>query len=169
MSIGLDLLISFDPGGKSTSIKNKHNTGIVAIHNIDYTQREPTFDIAFSALVSFDDRYKIFDLLQKYELYIAHIIIEDFLLRENKTNEQINSRFETVKVIERITVYAEQLALDHKITMQQSGLRLSAQAPTGVHLAALGHNKHLEAAYRHARYFIFMHRKRANPESENLL
>lgn len=139
------MIISFDPG---------YSTGIVAATEINYKTRE--FKISGKAIVLFPDRHKLQDILIKHIDVIEALVVEDFLLFPNKAAEQSYSRFEPVKVIERIQIYAEQLGLADKIVMQQPSERLNAAKPTGIHLAALGANRHLEAAYRHLRYYIFM-------------
>lgn len=139
------MIISFDPGG---------NTGIVLASEIDYQARE--FKIIGKSVVNFQQRATILDILTKYADQLDVIIIEDFRLFPDKAASQAYSEFIPVKVIERITVYAELLAIADKIVMQQPAQRLSAKGFPPDHQVALGSNRHLYAAYQHLRYYIFM-------------
>lgn len=145
------MIISFDPG---------ISTGIVLADDINYQTRE--FRIVGKGVLMYPERAKILDMLTRYADRLEAIIVEDFLLYRDQAMAQVNSRFETVKVIERIQVYAEQLAIDHLIKMQLPALRRSASVPKGDHRAALGNNRHTDAAYQHLRYYIFMQKHSGN-------
>ncbi len=146
-------IISFDPG---------ISTGIVVAKNIDYIQR--SFEITAKGILMFDNRATILAMLTKYKDTLEAIIVEDFMLFPSKASAQSYSRFETVKVIERITVYAEQLEIAHLIVMQKPAQRKSANGFPIEHQTALGHNRHLYAAYQHLRFYVFMHK--VNKHSE---
>lgn len=147
----MSTIISFDPG---------YSTGVIIANNVDYTQR--TYDLIAARIVMFPDRAWLNTLLLHYWRDLERIVIEDFLLFEDKALAQTGSRFEATKVIERITVYAEQLNIADKIKMQAPDLRLNARGMPADHLAFLTSvapdpkvRRHLIAAYQHLRYYIF--------------
>lgn len=152
------MIISFDPG---------YSTGIALINNVNYAER--TYDLSTCGVVMFPDRAKLATLLKRYSEQLEQIVIEDFLLFEHKALAQIGSRFEAVKVIERITVYAEQLGLANRITMQipalkDQVLRNGNRTMPKAHYQTIQqlperHRPHVISAYRHARYFIWTHKQ----------
>lgn len=157
------MIIAFDPG---------LSTGVVGGINVDYAERQ--YKLIIARVIPFAERTQIAKLLDPASWIVAEqwkepieaIIIEDFMLYADKANAQINSRFETVKVIERITVYAEQLGLADKIIMQPAGLRLSAKGMQLEHRDTIAPNRHLTAAYQHLRYYLFMESQRRKRASE---
>ncbi len=137
------MIISFDPG---------EHIGIVLADNIDLTI--PSFDIRAAEMIMYPDRKLIMPILTRYANQLETIIIEDFKLFASKAQHQIGSRFETVKVIERITVYCEELGLADKIVMPEASLQQRVSIPDTV-LAQLNYNRHLVSAYKHLRYYVF--------------
>lgn len=152
------MIISFDPG---------YSTGIALINNVNYAKRE--YDLFRCGVLMFPERAHIATLLKRYSEQLDVIIIEDFLLFEDKALSQVGSRFEPVKVIERITVYCEQLGLADRIivqpptfqkrtlmrgdhTMPAEHYRMIQQLPTK-------QRPHATSAYKHARYYIWTHKK----------
>lgn len=146
----MDTIISFDPGLA---------TGVVVAINVDYSKR--VYDLGASGVVQYAERSKIFRILERWQPQV--IIIEDFKLNPALASAQSWSKFETVKVIERITVYAEQLELANRIAMQDPHLRHSAKTIQPDHIATIKPNRHLTAAYAHLRYFVFMHKQKEQP------
>lgn len=150
-------ILSIDPGPK--------HTAILLIDEIDYSNT--TFRIAAKTVTTFEHRSKLYRVFEKYANQLDAIILEDFKLQPSKANAQAYSRFETVKIIERITAQLEALDLTHLLVMQQPGERYSATAITVEHRTALttgvarAEHSHLYAAYQHARYYISMGRKRS--------
>lgn len=141
------MIISFDPGG---------TTGVVLADNVNFKLRE--FDITGKALIKFADRAMIYEVLALRTSALKAVIIENFRLFPDKAAQQAYSTFEAVKVIERITVYCEQLGLDDRIVIQEPAMRKSASNYPDAHRRALGNNRHLYAAYQHLRYYVFMHK-----------
>jgi hypothetical protein len=92
---------------------------------------------------------------ERWSAPIDAIVIEDFLLFKDKALDQVGSRFEAVKVIERIFVYAEQMGVADKIVMQLPAMRLSAKGIPDEHKPIINRSRHLVAAYQHLRYYIF--------------
>jgi len=146
------MIISIDPG---------IHIGIVIANGVDYRAR--TYDLYSAGIIMFTDRAKLLNLLRKHEDHLEALVIEDFLLFEHKALDQIGSRFETVKVIERLTLYAEQLGIEDKIKMQEPAFRSRATVMPDQHLAFLRaatasepkNFKHLRAAYQHLRAYVF--------------
>lgn len=150
-----NVIISVDPG---------YATGVVIARNIDYTKR--TYDLVDGFIVSFPDRAKLEVKLAQHRIWLNTLVIEDFLLFESKALAQSGSRFEATKIIERLTVYAEQLDIADRIKMQEPGLRLSAKGMPTEHLAKLCEfapdpkdRRHLISAYQHLRYYVFWQSK----------
>lgn len=141
-------MISFDPG---------IHIGIVSAVNINYSKR--TYDLGpINEVLMFPDRYKLMGILARNADQLEAIIVENFRLFPNKAQAQSYSEFETVKVIERIQVYCEQLEIAHMITMQEPSVRHSAKGMPDEHAKVLKHDRHLTAAYQHLRFYIFMHK-----------
>lgn len=143
----IHLIISFDPG---------ISTGVVTATNVNYITR--TYDLGPCAVVMYPDRHLIMEILARNADQLEQIIIENFRLFPNKAQAQSYSEFEAVKVIERITVYCEQLELAHLVTMQEPSVRLSAKGMPEDHAKIIRPNRHLTAAYQHCRFYIFMHK-----------
>lgn len=139
------MIASFDPG---------ITTAVVTATNVDYAAR--TYDLGECGLVLYDDRAKLLHWLDIRKYDLEAIVIEDFKLFAQRAQSQINSRFETVRVIERIVVYAEQCGLGSKVVMQDPHLRLRARGMPQPHAQQLKNNRHLVAAYQHLRYYVFM-------------
>lgn len=140
------MIIAFDPG---------YHTGIVAAYNVNYQTR--SYDLARCSVVEYPVRAHVQDWLSpsNWAEPIEAIIIEDFLLYKDKALAQTGSRFEAVKVIERITMCAELAGLESKIVMQLPAIRLSAKGMPPEHAKIIAPNRHLTAAYQHLRYYIF--------------
>jgi hypothetical protein len=105
-------------------------------------------------MIMYPDRKLIKPILTRYASQLETIIIEDFTLFASKAQHQIGSRFETVKVIERITVYAEELGLAERIVMQSPAMQQRVKIPDQA-LQQLNYNRHLVSAYTHLRYYVF--------------
>lgn len=148
----MNSILSIDPGPK--------HTAVILIDNIDYVTT--TFNIAAKSIIQYPQRAKLLGVFERYKDQLDAIILEDFRLQPSKAQAQSYSRFETVKIIERITYQLESLALTHLLVMQQPGERYSATVFPPEHKQALYGNvdrkeqPHLYAAYQHARYFINM-------------
>lgn len=148
------MFIAIDPGGVHTAVLCADNVHYGA--NID----EFTFELCHKQMILFKERSTLETLLDVLSAdLLDRIIIEDFKLQERKASDQINSRFETVKVIERITVACERLGLTHLIKIQQPSQRHSARHcppahDTFLHSGAGNDFKHYYAAYQHLRYYL---------------
>ena len=149
----MSIIISIDPG--------EHTVMLVA-HNIDYAST--SYDLLHAQLFLFNERQNIFGILRIFESthYIDAVVIEDFMLFKSKANNQVGSRFETVKVIERITYDCERLGLNDRIVMQSPQLRNNAKGMPEAHYEWLRKQQpdprlrvHYIAAYRHLRYYVF--------------
>lgn len=137
------MILSIDPG---------INIGMVLGTDIDLIT--PDFSIARAGVIMYPNRAQLKPILARYRAQLTAIVLEDFKLFPHKAVDQIGSRFETVKVIERVTVYCEELGLDHLITMQPSSAQQRVKVPDDVP-AQLGYNRHLLSAYKHLRYYLF--------------
>jgi hypothetical protein len=148
----MNSVISIDPGPA--------HTAVLLIDDIDYSAL--TFRIAAKTMLTFKDRSKLYRVFERYAAQLDAIVLEDFKLQPSKAQAQSYSRFETVKIIERITYQLECLDLTHLLVMQQPGQRKSANGITPEHRAALTtdvplkERDHYYAAYQHARYYIAM-------------
>lgn len=152
---GTTLWISIDPGGV--------HTAVLCADNVHYgaTVDDFSFDLVSKCMFRFEQRKDIVRYINCFtETYrTQRIIIEDFKLQERKASDQINSRFETVKVIERITVACERLGLTHLIKIQQPMERLSVKTCPPAHDAFLHDDagsdyRHYWASYQHLRYYL---------------
>lgn len=151
-------IIAIDPG---------KTTGLVVASNVNY--QAETYELNTAVQIPWDQRadlYQWLAVLHNSSLGLTRdldaIVIEDFVLYANKAKDQINSRFPSVSVIERVTVYAEQLGCANKIKMQMAGLRKSVLIPEE-HYAILKRQQHAIAAYQHLRYY-FLSTARAKPK-----
>lgn len=144
----MSTIIALDPG---------LTTGIVVVNNIDYATCEYQLE-GYKAL-PFKDRAKLLILLKQYDDLDA-IVMENFLLYPDQRTQQAQtySDFPSVKVIERVTVYAEQLGIADKIVLQMASLRKNVQIPTDHYKELAHYSKHCVDAYRHARYYIRVNR-----------
>ncbi len=149
-------LLTIDPGPA--------HTAVVLFDNINYN--ELSFRVAAKTVLTFKDRSKLYGVFEKYRDQLDAIILEDFKLQPSKAQAQSYSRFETVKIIERITMQLEALDLTHLLVIQQPGQRYSANGITAEHRQALTtgaplkERDHYYAAYQHGRYFIAMSKGR---------
>lgn len=154
----MNSILCIDPGPA--------HTAVLLLDEIDYSSL--TFRIAAKTVLTFKDRSKLYRIFERYALQLDAIVLEDFKLNPNKAMAQSYSRFETVKIIERITYQLEVLALTHLLVIQQPGERKSANGITPDHRIALRsetltgtidwkrEQDHVYAAYQHGRYFIAM-------------
>lgn len=151
--------ISIDPGGKTTDPKRK-STAILIADNVYYGRgyKDFTFRLREKHIFSYADRDVIRSFIDPQTL--DRIIIEDFLLDEKRALAQTGSRFETSKIIERITCICEQLDITHKIKIQRPGDRSSARTCPPEHEQFLRASKepnafkHFYASYQHLRFYL---------------
>lgn len=154
------MVIAIDPGPK--------HTAIVQLDQIDYPS--VSFRVAARSMLTFPDRDKLYNVFRVYAQQLDAIIVEDFLLDPSKAKAQSYSRFETVKIIERVVCQLENLKLTHLLVIQAPGLRYSARAFPQEHEQALyggmpiDERKHLYSAYQHGRYFIGVNKRRGKPQ-----
>lgn len=154
-------------GGYIISIDPGMTTGLVVASNVNYEAE--TYDLHMVDQITWDNRADIGRYLQLFydpavgRFELDAIVIEDFVLYANKAKDQINSRFPSVSVIERATVYAELLGCAHLITLQMAGLRKSVLIPDH-HYVELKRKVHATAAYQHLRYYV-LRRARAKPKA----
>lgn len=154
----MNSIIAIDPGPM--------HTAVLLLDEIDYSAL--TFRIVAKTILTFKDRTKLLGVFVRYYEQLDAIVLEDFKLNPNKAQAQSYSRFETVKIIERITYQLEILNMTHLLVIQQPGQRYSANGITPDHKIALEtvptgstvdwkkEQDHLYAAYQHGRYFIAM-------------
>ncbi len=148
----MNSILTIDPGPM--------HTAVVLFDNIDYANL--VFDIRAKTVLTFKDRSKLYRVFERYASQLDAIVLEDFKLQPSKAQAQSYSRFETVKIIERITYQLECLDLTHLLVMQQPFQRLSANGITPEHERALTtgvdrkEHSHYYAAYQHGRYFVAM-------------
>lgn len=148
----MNSILTIDPGPA--------HTAVLLLDDIDYSTL--TFRIAAKTVLTFKDRSKLLRVFERYANALNAIVLEDFKLQPEKAKAQSYSRFETVKIIERITYQLECLDLTHLLVIQQPGQRKSANGITTEHRAALTtgvpikERDHYYAAYQHGRYFIAM-------------
>lgn len=161
LNIGLTLLKNFVHMNSILAIDpGPMHTAVLLLDEIDYSTL--TFRIAAKTVLTFKDRSKLYRVFERYANQLDAIILEDFKLQPSKAQAQSYSRFETVKIIERITYQLECLDLTHLLVMQQPGQRKSANGITTEHRQVLTtgvpvkERDHYYAAYQHGRYFIAM-------------
>lgn len=135
-------IISIDPGV---------TTGVVIARDLDFDKETYTISAYEVAWAARKNLYTTLQELGPKALYA--LVIEDFRLYADKAKDQINSDFPAVKMIERVTVYAEMLGVEARIVMQGAALRQSVQI-NPAHYQALRRSKHTQAAYKHLRYFF---------------
>lgn len=153
----MKLVIAFDPGASEVI----PSTVMLAACNVDYANTK--FDLYGHACFTFGQRALIIDALEALARLheIEAIVIEDFTLRANVAKAQIGSRFETVKVIERITCNCELLGLADRIVMQSADRqwRVNLHSEHYDKLMQFAHDPkrrdHYISAYKHLRYYIF--------------
>src|SRR4051812_20999432 len=120
-------ILAIDPGPM--------HTAVLLLDEIDYSAL--TFRIAAKTVLTFPDRAKLLRVFERYIPQLDAIIVEDFKLDPRKAQAQSYSRFETVKIIERITYQLECLDATHLLVIQQPGQRKSANGITPAHRQAL--------------------------------
>ena len=151
-----NVVLAIDPGASNT----QRSTVIIVATNVDYVKR--TYDLLDHFRCLFDERKYISNFLALYAHRIETIILEDFVLFDTHAMHQVGSRFETVKVIERITYDCERLGIADKIVMRMSSAKETAKGMPPEHLAQLiqwqpdaKQRRHYISAYRHLRAYVF--------------
>lgn len=150
----MSYVIGIDPGMR---------TGLVILSNVDY--QTATYELAANYTIEWEDRYRLRDILASCVPYLGYIVMENFRLYENRAKDQINNEFPSVKIIERVTVYCEQLECVEKIRLQMASTIYRAKGIKWPipreHWLLLDHKyDHEQDAYHHARYFIQMYKHR---------
>lgn len=153
------MIVAFDPGWHTACVYGSN----VQYSNDPNAEFTFSFDLTAKYFLLFPRRSLIQPILYAATVHgLERIIIEDFRLRADKAAAQTNSRFETVKVIERIIVACEELNLTHLIKFQQPNVRLSARGMPKDHEVFLksdaDQHRHYVAAYQHLRYYLAMQR-----------
>jgi len=143
-------IIGIDPG---------KTTGLVVVTDINYQTCE--YSIVGYKPLEWGRRSALLHLLTQYSTggnSIDTIVMENFKLYPNKAMDQSYSEFPSVKIIERVTVYAELLNLADKIVLQMASQRTNVQIPKA-HYEAIP-NRHCLDAYQHIRYYIRVNRNK---------
>lgn len=149
----MSYIIGIDPGKK---------TGLVIFANVNFLAVEYT--LAAHYTINWEDRYRLRDILLTHAADRPYIVVEDFILRAD-AQFLIGDKIPSAKVIERITIYCEQLGLVDRMRFQlaaQIYMRKGAKWPIPPeHLAILDKKyQHEKDAYLHARLFVQLYKHR---------
>ena len=144
-------IICIDPG---------RTTGLVILDNIDYAKR--SYNICFVVEIDWDHRSELRNILEAFSVDLDAIVMENFLLYPSRAVNQSYDDMPAPKVIERITVYSEQLGIVDKIHLQLAStvyLAAGVKLPIPInHYGQLAKAEHTKMAYRHGRHFILTHK-----------
>jgi hypothetical protein len=139
-----DIVISVDPGG---------TTGIfVAKYRPDLPSR---FEPLYSSVIGFADvEIVLLRLLKKWRP--ALVVVELFVLYEEKAEDLVGHKFPSVEVIGILRAYCYLMSVPMKRQPASSMSRVEIEEE---HTPLVHDSEHARDAYKHARYFILgMHR-----------
>lgn len=148
-------VIGIDPGKA---------TGVAVLTNVDFHRR--SFHLHAAYTIGWSERFTLWSILETYKRDLAGIAIEDFRLYPNQETikAQTFGDFPSAKVIERVTVYCEQLALAHLVSMQMASVNYIAKGkkrPIAMEYRKLLPTTHTIDAFLHAEYYILLNKNKA--------